>query len=230
MLGRPTKGGNKNNIALCLVNEQPRGPQKPTYADMFKSAIIRHTGDAPRVRTEKCLSPIPDTSSVASSSEGEMSSGDCSDDDIQPESKRKALDSSNFINNKKRSRLRSNDNQYITSETYFSDMQYNRKRNQRKICNCQGNKKRIKVHVRQHYTRNFCSWGYNSVSRDMVLSQTKKCENSNRIAYELDKKSYPLFCNTMGWKNPPKFHSCQPKWSDTETVSEARTKSCRSTY
>ena len=98
-----------------------------------------------------------------------------------------------------------------------------RERNQCKICNCQGNKKRIKVHVRQHYTRNFCSCGYNSVSRDTVLNHAKRCENSNRITYEVDKKSYPLFCNTMGWKRPPTFNSCRPKWSGRETVYEAKT-------
>ena len=85
-LGRPTKGGSKNSIAVSSVNEQSKGPQKPTYADVLKSAIIRQkTGDVPQVRTVKCLSPIPDTSGVASSSEGEISSWDSSDNDIQPE-------------------------------------------------------------------------------------------------------------------------------------------------
>ena len=84
-------------------------------------------------------------------------------------------------------------------------------RNTCRICGLEGSStKRTRVHIKQHYVRNFCSCGYNTVSRDSVLGHNKKCCLSNKIVYQVDCESYQAFCAAMNWRNPPEYKPCVP--------------------
>lgn len=84
------------------------------------------------------------------------------------------------------------------------------------------NRRSLIKHVWQHFSRQYCSCGFNAVSRDMVLRHQRRYRlrtdaqqhggDQGRI-YKVDEVSYPAWCRAVGFQNPPLFRPCQPTLS-----------------
>ena len=79
-------------------------------------------------------------------------------------------------------------------------------------CAFQGSDKRTKVHVAQHFLRQFCRCGTNRPSRDVMLAHRNRHlgNPAHGKIHEVDRETYPKFAKEMGWKNPPPFERCVP--------------------
>ena len=66
------------------------------------------------------------------------------------------------------------------------------------------------VHFRQHFTKHFCSCGYQSASYDSIYCRQKSGACSTRGIHEVDMNSYPWFLRHIGWKKAPSFEECIP--------------------
>ena len=81
-----------------------------------------------------------------------------------------------------------------------------------RLCNYKGTTKRLRVHVRQHFMRQFCRCGTHSISRDTMLIHKSKNEGrpGHGDIHEVDRATYREFGESMGWTNPPYFGECTP--------------------
>ena len=85
-----------------------------------------------------------------------------------------------------------------------------------KYCGYTATKKRVRVHVRQHFARYYCRCGMNRTSRDTVVEHVKRNrgqESHSSKVHEVDRPTYPVFARSMGWTNPPVFPECRPTLS-----------------
>ena len=78
------------------------------------------------------------------------------------------------------------------------------------LCQYTSSCKQMHVHFRKHYTKHFCSCGYQSASSDSIYCHQKGRTCFARDIYEVHKNSYPRFLRHVGWKEIPKFGECIP--------------------
>ena len=91
-------------------------------------------------------------------------------------------------------------------------------------CNYEGPTKRLKVHVEQHFMRQFCRCGANKISRDVMLAHGKRHASNpdhGRI-HRVDEDTYPEFAREMGWRHPPTFQGCTPTLGGRSVIQDAR--------
>ena len=92
-----------------------------------------------------------------------------------------------------------------------------------KICDLQANElRRTKLHARQHFTLHMCKCKLFSPSRDTIYRHQRqgRCPLQQDDIYEVDKESYPAFCQHIGWTDPPKFGRCVPAKQGPKRVSK----------
>jgi len=70
-------------------------------------------------------------------------------------------------------------------------------------------KRRLIVHVRQHFAKFFCRCGYNSSSREVVIRHQQKGGHKRPI-YEVSESLYADWVKHVKLKNPPYFTKCIP--------------------
>jgi len=76
------------------------------------------------------------------------------------------------------------------------------------LCNFYGSKKRVRVHVKQHFYLYFCACGRMGHSRDGIYEHQRLCLEKGRIGhgsspgdiYEVDLDNYPSFIQALGLK------------------------------
>jgi hypothetical protein len=96
-----------------------------------------------------------------------------------------------------------------------------------RYCGLKNNQRRLRVHLKQHFLKNFCPCGYSRTSRDTVVDHQRRRGRvpshggSEGHIFEVDKASYPDFVKFMGWKEPPEFGSCQPTLAPGRTSRSA---------
>ena len=83
-------------------------------------------------------------------------------------------------------------------------------RDQCRHCDFLGESRRVRIHVRQHFTRNYCRCGFHSASRDTVVEHVKKRGSSHGPVHEVDRATYQEFARAMGWTDVPAFPECRP--------------------
>ena len=71
------------------------------------------------------------------------------------------------------------------------------------LCQYTSSRKQMHVYFRQHYTKHFCSCGYQSTSYDSIYCHQKARTCSARGICEVDENSYPRFLRHVGWREAP---------------------------
>ena len=75
------------------------------------------------------------------------------------------------------------------------------------LCNYTTSKRQMHTHVKQHFTKHFCTCGYNSASYDSVYRHQigQSCTATKQDIHEVDKHSYPRFLRFIKWKTSLAF-------------------------
>ena len=81
------------------------------------------------------------------------------------------------------------------------------------LCDYAPSKRQMHTHFRQHFTKHFCTCGYNSMSYDSVYRHRtgQSCTAAIQDMHEVDKHSYPRFLRLIKWKPVPAFG----EWTST---------------
>ena len=83
-------------------------------------------------------------------------------------------------------------------------------------CGFRGTKKRVKIHCMQHYCKYLCECMLIKSNSDAVYdhqvskNRTEEHEGASKRIYCVERSSYPAFCLTMAWKDPPPFGEPRP--------------------
>jgi transposase InsO family protein len=105
---------------------------------------------------------------------------------------------------------------FVSQDTWIA-INNNIKDNACTICGYSASAQRkIKIHVRQHYTKVFCPCGYGSSSRDTVgyhqRSKNRSCLHGGpeKVCYEVEESLFPALKNKLKWGNDVVFGSLIP--------------------
>ena len=79
-------------------------------------------------------------------------------------------------------------------------------------CTFTSSRRKMHVHVRQHYTKHFCPCGFRSTLYDTVLQhqQHDSCQQNATKIYEVDGDSYTDFLRHVRWRATQPFGKCTP--------------------
>ena len=80
------------------------------------------------------------------------------------------------------------------------------------LCDYTTSKRQMHTHVRQHYTKNFCTCGYNSASYDSVYRHQfgQSCKATKQDIHEVDRHSYPRSLRFIIQKQHPPLAPVPP--------------------
>ena len=84
-----------------------------------------------------------------------------------------------------------------------------------KLCPYQTSKRRIRIHVRQHFCMHFCQCGYRHTSRDQVADHQKTTRRAGHSrdqcrVYMVAEEEFPAFRQHMQWPNDKSFGELLP--------------------
>ena len=83
------------------------------------------------------------------------------------------------------------------------------------LCQYETSKRRIRIHIRQHYVMHFCQCGYQNVSRDQVAEHQKTTKRAghtraNCSVYMVSESQFPAFKKFMKWPSSKSFGQLLP--------------------
>ena len=89
-----------------------------------------------------------------------------------------------------------------------------------RLCGKSGTEKRVRFHIKQHYSVYFCACGFFSPSRDTIdghhrdLGKKGEMKGHGRAGcnFQVDADRYPEFVAYMGWRTSPPFPVCVPTY------------------
>lgn len=92
-----------------------------------------------------------------------------------------------------------------------------------RICDFAGARRRVRVHLYQHFTKSFCTCKFMSPSRNQVYEhQRRRGTTCARQIYDVDEASYSAFTAHMKWTSPPAWQPCQPTTTGEGRVQNQR--------
>ena len=102
-----------------------------------------------------------------------------------------------------------------------------------RLCEYNTSKRRIRIHIRQHYFMHFCQCGFQHISRDQVADHqrtTRRSGHSRDVCqvFMVEKDQFPLLSQEMGWPKDQRFGPLLPVTANTSSV-ETDPRSGRST-
>ena len=84
-----------------------------------------------------------------------------------------------------------------------------------RLCDYKTSKRRIRIHIRQHYCMHFCQCGYKNISRDQVAEHQKYTRQPGHTrevcrVFMVEKDQFPSFRKYMKWPEDMSFGTLLP--------------------